>query len=146
MPSAFPLGAWQLAGCFPLEPSAAIQRAALVRPAAGLGRSARPLLGRLLRWASFPAILGNRGRPSTVSLHQLDESAGLGRFSLRSAFSGFIAVLENCPLMDRTKKSFGCRAMTVLRSVALSMMRGRSACLSRPSSAAAFSTGSHKFL
>jgi len=52
------LGAWQFAGCFPLESSAAIRRAALLRPAAGLGRgSAGPPLGRLLRWAYFPVVL-----------------------------------------------------------------------------------------
>src|SRR5262249_40667158 len=51
---------------YPLECPAAIRRAALLRPAAGLGRrSAGPPLGRLLRWASFPAVLANRGRPST---------------------------------------------------------------------------------
>src|SRR5262249_43325925 len=43
---------------FPLESSAAIRRAALLRPAAGLGRrSAGPPLGRLLHWVSFPPVL-----------------------------------------------------------------------------------------
>jgi len=46
-----PLGAWRLAGCFLLESSAAIRRAALLRPAAGLGlRYADAPVDRLLRW------------------------------------------------------------------------------------------------
>src|SRR5262249_12757449 len=41
---------------------AAIRRAALLRPAAGLGRrSAGPPLGRVLRWVSLPAILAATG-------------------------------------------------------------------------------------
>src|SRR5262245_55280499 len=37
MPLVLSLGAWQLAGCYPVESPAAIRRAALIRPAAGLG-------------------------------------------------------------------------------------------------------------
>src|SRR5262249_8054813 len=79
---------WQLAGCVPLEPSAAIRRAALLRPAAGLGRlSASPQLGRLLRWVSSLLFRQFQCRPSAVSLHQIDESAA-GLEDLRSGDAG----------------------------------------------------------
>src|SRR5262245_13211326 len=65
MPSVFPLSAWQLAGCYRLKSSAAIRRAALLRPAAGLGHR---FAGPLSSLVSFRPVQAHRGLPSAARL------------------------------------------------------------------------------
>src|SRR5262249_18420826 len=54
-------GAWQLAGCVRLKSPAAIRRAALLRPAAGVGRSAGPPCSQVVRANGRPSDVSTRG-------------------------------------------------------------------------------------